>query len=246
MNECSKYINELFIPDNMDMELIKVYDAKSMTGGYNEGMHSTNAKYKVYLHQDVFITNKNFIFDMIEVFKSDSSIGMIGMVGTPYLHKSGVMWYGVRLGNFYKLDKIRQSGEADKFIHFRKGICDVEAVDGLLMVTQYDLAWRDDIFDKWDFYDVSQGLEYRRKGYRVVVPGTETYWYIHDCGIINLERYDDERVKFLQEYSDLMSARQTDSFDETRQKTKEAINACWSVEADQKQELFDMIDKIRD
>lgn len=38
----------------------------------------------------------------------------------------------------------------------------VDAVDGLLMMTQYDLPWRDDLFSDFDFYDVSQAFEFRR------------------------------------------------------------------------------------
>ena len=39
-----------------------------------------------------------------------------------------------------------------------------------------------DLFDGWDFYDISQCQEFRRTGYKVVVPKQEEAWCIHDDG----------------------------------------------------------------
>ena len=58
--ECVNYIHWLEVPEGMEVEVLEIREAKSMTSGYNEGMSSSNAKYKVYMHQDVFIINKYF------------------------------------------------------------------------------------------------------------------------------------------------------------------------------------------
>ena len=76
----------------------------------------------------------------------------------------------------------------------------VKAVDGMLMVTQYDISWREDVFDKWDFYDVSQSQEFIRAGYKVVVPSMEKPWCIHDDGFMSLDNYYEQRRKLLREY----------------------------------------------
>ena len=44
-------------------------------------MQSCDAKYKIYMHQDVFIHNRNFLKKVIEIFQEDNQIGLIGMVG---------------------------------------------------------------------------------------------------------------------------------------------------------------------
>lgn len=49
--------------------------------GYNAGMQASDAKYKVYLHQDTLILNRNFISDLLQVFNSDKAIGMLGVLG---------------------------------------------------------------------------------------------------------------------------------------------------------------------
>ena len=47
-----KYLNHLIVPEGYEVESLSVREAKSMTAGYNEGMHGSDAKYKVYLHLD--------------------------------------------------------------------------------------------------------------------------------------------------------------------------------------------------
>ena len=93
LQECLHYLNMLVIPEHYEVDILTIHDAASMTSGYNEGMSSTDAKYKIYMHQDVFIINRYFLFDILSIFQSDSSIGMIGMVGYPTISKNGIMWH---------------------------------------------------------------------------------------------------------------------------------------------------------
>jgi hypothetical protein len=79
----------------------------------------------------------------------------------------------------------------------------VEAVDGLLMATQADIPWRDDLFKGWDFYDVSQSAEFRKKGLRIVVPHVEKPWCMHDDGGVNLENYFKWKDVYQREYSNI-------------------------------------------
>lgn len=192
-----KYIENLHIPENYEIEMLSIKDAVSMTAGYNKGMRASDAKYKVYLHQDVFIVNKYFIYDMLRIFK-DEEIGMIGMVGAIQLSEDGIMWNGPRIGKIYAncIYNCLEStiGQVDGPLE------SVEAIDGLLMATQYDLTWRDDLFHNWDFYDVSQSQEFLRHGYKVVVPNQKNPWCIHDDGFSKLKNYYDERKIFLREY----------------------------------------------
>lgn len=194
--ECLYYIRHLTVPQGYETEVLTVENAVSMTAGYNEGMQASDAKYKVYLHQDVFIVNKNFIQDVLDIFQADEQIGMIGMIGADHLPPSGIMWETERCGAIYvpayRHDDVLQFGN--------ETAVEVEAIDGLMMITQYDLPWREDLFDKWDFYDCSQSQEFIRRGYKVVVPAFDKPWCMHDSVLANLSAYDGERMKFLQEY----------------------------------------------
>lgn len=200
--ECIRYIKRLHVPEEYEVQQLSVFGAKSMADGYNEAMQQTDAKYKVFLHQDVFIVYKNFIRDLLWIFDQDKEIGMIGMVGSPVMPAEGVMWADDRIGSLFT-SNIKQAGPA-LIGQVKMPYEQVEAIDGLLMATQADLPWREDIFDGWDFYDVSQSMEFRKKGYKVVVPHMEIPWCLHDDGYVNLERYFKWRDVFLKEYGDML------------------------------------------
>ncbi|MGN0277778.1 MAG: glycosyltransferase family protein [Lachnospiraceae bacterium] len=196
-DECIYYINHLYIPDGYTIDILTVEDAKSMTAGYNEAMNYSTAKYKVYLHQDTFIINTDFIQDILNIFRSNNQIGMIGVIGTPRLPENGIMWDAKRYGMIYEqhiYETVMLSNQCEKSLE------EVQAIDGLMMVTQYDIPWRSDLFAKWDFYDCSQSLEFIKKGYKIVIPKMQRPWCVHDCGFLNLSDYETEREKFVQEY----------------------------------------------
>ena len=201
--ECQIYIDSLHVPQGYVTDVISVTNAKSMAAGYNAAMMESDARYKVYLQQDTFIRNRNFIQDILNIFV-EQDIGMIGMVGTPKLSNDGVIWHGVRCGSFQNINRLLEKDLIQDFQLINETYQQVEAVDGLLIATQYDLSWREDFFDGWDFYDVSQCGEFRKKGYRIVVAGQPgRSWVIHDAGIPGLLNYEKYRKIFLKEYASL-------------------------------------------
>lgn len=198
--ECQLYINQLEVPNGFVVETIPIRGAKSMCSGYNKGMAQSDAKYKVYMHQDVFIINPNFLNDIMEVFKISTKIAMIGVMGSPMMPASGVPEHGERIGCLYALDNenVQFNGYSFKKEH---DVYDVQTIEGLIMVTREDIPWREDLFDGWDFYDASQSMEFIRRGYRIVVPEQKKPWVAHDessqFGQWNFNKY---RKIFLEEY----------------------------------------------
>lgn len=201
LRECLYYINRLEIPEGYEIDVISVWEAKSMTSGYNEGMQATDAKYKIYLHQDVFIVYRKFLYSLLKIFKSDCSIGMIGMVGAPKISVSGVMWFGHREGQLYGYNRLEREYDSYEY-QLADGLHEVDAVDGLLIATSTDIPWREDKFDGWDFYDVSQSLEFKKANYKVVVPEQLCPWCKHDDGVVNLINYNKYRKKCMEEYTE--------------------------------------------
>lgn len=199
--ECLLHINSLKILEGYEIECISIKEADNITSAYNTTMKSVDAKYKVYLHQDTYIINKNFICDILDIFNSNSEIGMIGVAGSKTIPTNAIWWesmhkygkvYGSHTGNMHLL----------AFNNVEKDYEEVKAIDGLIMITQYDLPWREDIFDGWHFYDVSQSVEFALAGYKVVIPKQDDCWCIHDCGLFNAQNeYDKYRKKFLEVYS---------------------------------------------
>lgn len=196
--ECRYYIEHLEVPEGYDIDVIGIWEADSMCAAYNLGMQSSDAKYKVYMHQDVFIRDSHFLEKTLRIFKEHPKTGMIGMIGGIGIPKNGVVYSAWNVGKVdcrepdlsYILLCGANQGE-DKT---------VDAVDGLLMMTQYDLPWREDLFSDFDFYDVSQAFEFRKAGYQIVVPYQEEPWVVHDCGFAKLTNYDRNREICIREY----------------------------------------------
>ena len=203
--ECVRYINELIIPTGYLIDIIAIKDADNILCGYNAGMASCDAKYKVYLHQDTFILYQNFLKDTINIFENNSTIGMIGVLGTTKLPENANCYLSWNIGKVAAYDGI--SLNSTDFLYQTNALpyISVEAIDGMLMMTQYDLPWREDILSGWDFYDISQSLEMRYNGYTVVVPYQETEWCYHDNGVANLSNYDIERQKIINAYPSIFN-----------------------------------------
>ncbi len=195
-NEAMYYINRLHVPHGYTVDVLTVEEAKSMTSGYNEGMLSSDAKYKVYMHQDVMIINPMFIYELLKCFEDDT-IGMFGLMGSANLAPDKVMWHRDFSGCLYRANIYGNvTHNAGNFYGEFK---EVESIDGLLMATQYDIPWREDVLDKWDFYDISQSYEFRQAGYKVVLPYMNKPWAIHDESFSNMVNYYEQRDKFIEE-----------------------------------------------
>ena len=93
--EALLYMKHLSLPAGMEAEYLGIRGAASMAAGYNAGMRASDARYKVYLHQDTLVVNKHFVADMLRIFQ-EPAVGAIGMIGCRSLPKSGIWWDGLR------------------------------------------------------------------------------------------------------------------------------------------------------
>ncbi|GBR74983.1 glycosyl transferase GTA-type super family [Candidatus Termititenax aidoneus] len=203
---CLAFLKLLAVPPEITVEYKAVRKAASMCAGYNKAMLDSDAKYKIYLHQDAYIIYPYFIQRILQLF-SKQNVGLLGVVGAQTLPESCVWWQsehccgrvidsaaGFLNDLIYPLRDTQTSSEA-------------LVVDGLLMATQYDLPWREDLFKGWHFYDLAQSLEFYKAGYKTVVPLQPCPWVMHDCGIAKLCDYAKYNEVFKQEYQKIISAK---------------------------------------
>lgn len=213
LNECIHYINHLIIPDGYAIDLLTITDATSITSGYQDAMEQSDAKYKIYMHQDVFLLNQNLLTDLLAIFQSDSQIGLIGMVGYDTISPNGIMWHVPRCGNLYTgkeaasypvLSDYRYSLAQDSYSY-------VAEIDGFFMATCRDLPWNTQDLVGWDFYDAFQSINFLKNGYKIAVPVQRHPWCLHDDNqILNLANYDTYRQIFLKRYKDILGKHYTE------------------------------------
>ena len=96
-HEAQGYIEKLTVPAGFQVEILALSAYRSMAESYNEAMLRKNAKYKVYMHQDVGIIHREFIVRLVDLFCAHAEIGIAGVVGSAELPESGVWWEAKQL-----------------------------------------------------------------------------------------------------------------------------------------------------
>lgn len=180
---------QLAIPYGYEIEYIPIYKSQSICHSYNQAMHMTNAKYKIYLHQDICFEEKDILLKILKIFQNDRKVGMIGVIGAKTIPNSANWWDSDQIigvvnsehsGFMQKCEFPAPNGEYEA----------VKAIDGLMMATQYDIDWREDILTGFHFYDLTQCLEFQKRGYQVVVANQMNPWITHKCGLKqNVEQF---------------------------------------------------------
>ncbi|MGL5712429.1 MAG: glycosyltransferase, partial [Paraclostridium sp.] len=200
-NECVEYINELLIPKNYSIEIIRVNEGKSIASAYNYGLKESKGKYKIYMDEDVCILNKNILIDSLNIFDKDENISVIGIVGSKDISPNGVWWEGKE-----KYGKVVESSTGDMkplhFIEVNSEYEEVSLIDEMIMITKNDISFRDDILEGNFFHASMYCIDILLLGKKIVVPKQESYWIMHNCGVVNLDGYDNDKNIFIKNYSD--------------------------------------------
>lgn len=172
-------LKKVSVPKNFSLDVKLIKGAEKYLA-YEQARRASNAKYKIYLNEQLVIRNDNFLIELLNIFKTDNKIGAVDISGAIELST-----HGMALKSRKRADK-KYSGE-------------VEMLDGFLFATQYDLPWRYDEFKDDFFGGQAQCMEFKRAGYKLFVANQEKPWAVHDEISFKLSREAYE--KFLVDYS---------------------------------------------
>ncbi|HHW15705.1 MAG TPA: hypothetical protein GXX28_12370, partial [Firmicutes bacterium] len=166
---------------------------RSIAAAYDEAMRSSDARYKVYLHDNALILEPRLLYHLLDLF-ADPKIGMIGITGGTRIPKSGVWYHDALHSRGYFMRHGREVGipfiwlpdwlNPKKIRPFRYlpvlgRYTPVACVDGVFMATQHDVPWRKDLFGGFIYYEGPQCLEFIKRGYEVVVARQKRPWVLH-------------------------------------------------------------------
>jgi hypothetical protein len=85
---CLRYVDALQVPSGYTVQNIAVLGASSMAEGYQRAMETSTARYKIYLHQDVYLVHRGVLSDLVSLFKRYPRLGMVGVEGATRLPKA--------------------------------------------------------------------------------------------------------------------------------------------------------------
>lgn len=183
------------IPEGYYAELVLI-DAQGCRKAevWQEGMLSTDAKYKVYLDEDVRILQKDFLIKLLDIFRSDDGIAIVGVAGAKELPTSGIVQEAVKKAGIFQ----RGDGGVEEWAPIVGQWQEAAAVEGFFVATQYDMPWRADYQDDV-FFVTAQSVRFRQKGYRTVLAAQISPWIQKIEYTISFSKKS--QAAFLDEYS---------------------------------------------
>ena len=204
VDEVVKYLHRQRFCADFNMKIYVVWNAKSMTSGYNAAMNISNAAYKIYIHQDTFISDIFYTNKLLERLQT-TKYHMLGLAGAEEMPDTGKWWDCNPMlkrmclyqdFTIHTLNSVTDSAEIDV-----KG---VQVLDGVLIATKSDLRWREDLFDNFHFYDVSQSMEFLRHDLPVGYYNNKTAGVLHEVSVSKDKKienaYEEARKVFVKEY----------------------------------------------
>ena len=189
------YIDALDIPNGYEVELIEVRPDGNVADTYQRAMEASNAKYKIYLAPGSILIRLNFFEEMLRIFAADPMIGVMGLIGVKQLSTTGLLVASTFIkGRLLYTDDSSFCGE-----DIEGATEEVMVVSADLIATQYDVPWRSDLFHSDCLFAEAQCIEFRRKGYRTVLPQQDDPWLLtrkQECAVD-----EESRNMFLDTYS---------------------------------------------
>lgn len=191
---CLQYIDALRIPSEYTVENVAVFGATSMAEGYQRAMEASTARYKLYVHQDVYLVHRGLLPELLHLFRTYPRLGMVSVIGATQLPGSGKWWeknrpfcYGRTVhfvrppqgfpASLFRPPNLRRL-QVFRLQSFIGDYLPAIVLDGLVMATQYDIPWRDPL-GGFELYDQVQSLEFINAGLEVGIARQEAIWCIH-------------------------------------------------------------------
>lgn len=185
-----------------------VWNSRSMTSGYNLAMRSSSAKYKIYIHQDTFLVDRDYTQKLIDTMEKED-YDLLGLAGCDHVPSDGRWGYSPH-------SEIHMCLYQDWMLYVMNSVTEEMGVntletdieDGVLLATRQNVPWREDLFHYYHFYDLSQCMEYRKAGYKIGFYNNGEPGVLHEVytekGASEKEyliRYNEDREIFLRVYT---------------------------------------------
>ena len=211
---CMESLRNMNWPDGYEAELFVITQDRPYAVQANEIMTAADAKYKIYINDDLCLVHPQMIEEMLNLFQDDS-IGMIGILGSTSLPVSGSV-----MDSPYKSGAVYIPSEKDLSelrFHETSEAADVRFLLPSLFATQRDVPW-DEAYEK-QYYAVlayCRGME--ESGVRIVVPHPQEIWCTYQEKSIAFDANEADRKTYFSRHHPYL--------DGTEPKEKNTLYAC--------------------
>ncbi len=154
-------------------ELEIVTNAESITQAYESGLKRSTKEFCLFLHEDVLFHTQDWGRSLLDHFKRDSSLGLIGLAGSKtHTFVPSARWDCAENDKVIRILQHKPGGQTeDQNQGFEAGkLVEVAVIDGVFMALRKEAgAHFDQTLIGFHGYDLDLSLAVQEKGYRVVV-----------------------------------------------------------------------------
>lgn len=162
LQECVYYIEQLSVPKGFELDFWYVKDATSLEEIQNKAMQACQSRYKVYLDQNTLIIHKFFLYEILQCFRENPDVGMLGIWGSD----------NADIDNLGRMLLWDEKGISEvNYVRERRDV-DAYSLGEMLVATQYSSK---------------EGTA----GSRMIIPYQDSSWCIYDCRVdkgVEIER----------------------------------------------------------
>lgn len=168
-NELINNLAKLDISKFFSVEYITVEGDEGYSKAYNFGMHNSTARFKFYINESTRLLDSEWIIDVINLFKKNPRIAMIGPSGSVTIPNDGIF--------------IRNNKRSGRIIVGDSEIIwskinsneyeDVLLLDNGIFATQYDIDYSFETFRKSFFIGAIKSIDFLKLDMHSVVLGSD-------------------------------------------------------------------------
>ncbi|WP_300597099.1 glycosyltransferase [Niabella sp.] len=157
-------------------ELVQVKNPGSMSvcQAYNKGLELSQYPYVLFLHEDLLFNTSGWGRTLLQIFKQNQQIGLIGVAGGLYKSKAPSGWWDIddRAKYIYVRHGNKEENEPMHYgfgIHTHEHIVRVLSLDGLFIALRKSTGLRfNERLKGYHQYDLGISIDAHLKGYEAV------------------------------------------------------------------------------
>lgn len=170
---CDQLVANINQTIGIPFDLVIITGAESITHAYESGLKKSSGEFCLFLHEDVLFHTKDWGRSLLDHFKRDSSLGLIGLAGSKtHTFVTSAWWDCSENDKVIRIIQHKPGGQTeDQNQGFKADkLEEVAVIDGVFMALRKEIgAHFDQTLIGFHGYDLDISLAVQEKGYKVAV-----------------------------------------------------------------------------
>lgn len=163
LDKCLGCLNALKIPENVETDVLGVDEGESITRAYDACMESSDADIKIYIRENIYITDPDFLIRALDLFKNHEEVAMAGIIGGFEKKPGFIDWTVGSLNIFSDDSRIVFENPFNKDFEY------VDYLSGQVLMTKKDFPWTTEEEDCDKFFDIYHSRKTTESGAKLAV-----------------------------------------------------------------------------